>query len=35
MNSDGIEEKRMVCHSILEQKENKHIKLVAHVTRGW
>ncbi|VVC87866.1 unnamed protein product [Leptidea sinapis] len=26
--------KRLVCHSILEQKEKKHIKLVAHVTRG-
>ncbi|CAH2056145.1 unnamed protein product, partial [Iphiclides podalirius] len=28
------EEKRLVCHSILEQKDKKHIKLVAHVTRG-
>ncbi|XP_026322680.1 uncharacterized protein LOC113232233 isoform X2 [Hyposmocoma kahamanoa] len=35
MNTDGtIEEKRLVCHSILEQKDKKHIKLVAHVTRG-
>ncbi|XP_047513215.1 uncharacterized protein LOC125055053 [Pieris napi] len=35
MNSDGsFEEKRLVCHSILEQKDKKHIKLVAHVTRG-
>ncbi|CAH2988302.1 unnamed protein product [Chilo suppressalis] len=35
MNADGsYEEKRLVCHSILEQKEKKHIKLVAHVTRG-
>ncbi|RVE54390.1 hypothetical protein evm_000875, partial [Chilo suppressalis] len=35
MNTDGsYEEKRLVCHSILEQKEKKHIKLVAHVTRG-
>ncbi|KAG7295557.1 hypothetical protein JYU34_021798 [Plutella xylostella] len=35
MNEDGSsEEKRLVCHSILEQKDKKHIKLVAHVTRG-
>ncbi|XP_050685747.1 uncharacterized protein LOC126980182 isoform X2 [Leptidea sinapis] len=35
MNTNGTyEEKRLVCHSILEQKEKKHIKLVAHVTRG-
>lgn len=35
MNEDGTEEeKRLVCHSILEQKENQQIKLVAHVTRG-
>ncbi|CAH0712862.1 unnamed protein product, partial [Brenthis ino] len=35
MNTDGsFEEKRLVCHSILEQKDNKHIKLVAHVTKG-
>ncbi|XP_045771075.1 uncharacterized protein LOC123871357 isoform X1 [Maniola jurtina] len=35
MNTDGsFEEKRLVCHSILEQKDKKHIKLVAHVTRG-
>ncbi|GBP86642.1 hypothetical protein EVAR_81942_1 [Eumeta japonica] len=36
MNEDGgsYEEKRLVCHSILEQRENRHIKLVAHVTRG-
>ncbi|XP_061381591.1 uncharacterized protein LOC116776565 [Danaus plexippus] len=35
MNADGsFEEKRLVCHSILEQKDKKHIKLVAHVTRG-
>ncbi|XP_063545478.1 uncharacterized protein LOC134753512 isoform X1 [Cydia strobilella] len=34
-NADGqLEEKRLVCHSILEQKEKKHIKLVAHVTKG-
>ncbi|XP_045457852.1 uncharacterized protein LOC123668102 [Melitaea cinxia] len=35
MNTDGtFEEKRLVCHSILEQKDKKHITLVAHVTRG-
>ncbi|XP_038219799.1 uncharacterized protein LOC119838063 [Zerene cesonia] len=35
MNTDGsYEEKRLVCHSILEQKDKKHITLVAHVTRG-
>ncbi|XP_072948588.1 uncharacterized protein [Epargyreus clarus] len=35
MNEDGtFEEKRLVCHSILEQKDKKHITLVAHVTRG-
>ncbi|KAL4711191.1 hypothetical protein ACJJTC_019032 [Scirpophaga incertulas] len=35
MNADGsFEEKRLVCHSILEQKDKKFIKLVAHVTRG-
>ncbi|XP_049883788.1 uncharacterized protein LOC126379168 [Pectinophora gossypiella] len=35
MNVDGSEEeKRLVCHSILEQKEKKYIKLVAHVTKG-
>ncbi|KAJ2943343.1 hypothetical protein O0L34_g12149 [Tuta absoluta] len=35
MNSDGsTEEKRLVCHSILEQREKQHIKLVAHVTKG-
>ncbi|KAL0809330.1 hypothetical protein ABMA28_011539 [Loxostege sticticalis] len=35
MNGDTlVEEKRLVCHSILEQKDRKHIKLVAHVTRG-
>ncbi|XP_046975811.1 uncharacterized protein LOC124541924 isoform X1 [Vanessa cardui] len=35
MNTDGsFEEKRLVCHSILEQKDKKHIKLVAHVTKG-
>ncbi|CAB3237553.1 unnamed protein product [Arctia plantaginis] len=32
---DGTrEEKRIVCHSILEQKEKKYVKLVAHLTRG-
>ncbi|XP_068622025.1 uncharacterized protein [Battus philenor] len=30
----STEEKRLVCHSILEQRDNKYIKLVAHVTRG-
>ncbi|XP_053621776.1 uncharacterized protein LOC128681695 [Plodia interpunctella] len=35
MNSDGsFEEMRLVCHSILEQKDKKHIKLIAHVTSG-
>ncbi|KAJ0182986.1 hypothetical protein K1T71_000962 [Dendrolimus kikuchii] len=35
MNEDGTyEEKRLVCHSILEQKDKKYIKLVAHVTMG-
>ncbi|KAM3955674.1 uncharacterized protein ACR2FA_010391 [Aphomia sociella] len=35
MNSDGsVEEKRLVCHSILEQKDKKHITLIAHVTMG-
>ncbi|KAI8433363.1 hypothetical protein MSG28_015404 [Choristoneura fumiferana] len=34
-NADGhLEEKRLVCHSILEQKDKKHIKLIAHVTKG-
>lgn len=35
MNEDGsYEEKRLVCHSILEHKEKKHIIIVAHVTMG-
>ncbi|XP_041971043.1 uncharacterized protein LOC121727334 [Aricia agestis] len=35
MTEDGkLEEKRLVCHSILEQKDKNTIKLVAHVTKG-
>ncbi|KAJ8706340.1 hypothetical protein PYW08_010966 [Mythimna loreyi] len=35
MNEDGsFDEKRLVCHSILEHKDNKLVKLVAHLTRG-
>ncbi|KAF9810374.1 hypothetical protein SFRURICE_008630 [Spodoptera frugiperda] len=35
MNEDGsFEEKRLVCHSILEQKDKQFVKLVAHLTRG-
>lgn len=35
INEDGsFEERRLVCHSILEQKDKKYIKLVAHVTKG-
>nr|XP_049707272.1 uncharacterized protein LOC110382384 [Helicoverpa armigera] len=35
MNVDGsFEEKRLVCHSILEHKDKKLVKLVAHLTRG-
>ncbi|XP_059057133.1 uncharacterized protein LOC131850786 [Achroia grisella] len=35
MNADGsIDEKRLVCHSILEHKDKKHITLIAHVTMG-
>ncbi|XP_075988718.1 uncharacterized protein LOC142984787 [Anticarsia gemmatalis] len=30
----NIEEKRIVCHSILEQVEKNYVKLVAHLTRG-
>ncbi|KPI96237.1 hypothetical protein RR46_12267, partial [Papilio xuthus] len=30
----AAEERRLVCHSILEQRDNRYIKLVAHVTRG-
>ncbi|XP_052749112.1 uncharacterized protein LOC113514431 [Galleria mellonella] len=35
MNEDGsVDEKRLVCHSILEHKDKKHITLIAHVTMG-
>ncbi|KAG6465069.1 hypothetical protein O3G_MSEX014922 [Manduca sexta] len=35
MNEDGsFEEKRLVCHSIREHRENKYIQLVAHLTKG-